>query len=392
MEGEFKIITMTDIKKLLLTESKKYSSLLKEGDINLYKIKKTLLEERDFDELTNRLLLLTMAITKADGGTFYVLENNNLEINYAYNSTLKMSISPKPSEKKRAIPLFDKDNEPNYQYNVVKSAVDKITVNFMDIKGKKKESKASKKFDEQHNYKTLSVLSVPLIIDDEVFGVLQLINAQDLKSKTVAPFKRDQQENIESICKTLTPVLNAFKQGDAVEAVIQGLLDDLDAQEQERIREIEEAKKPKKVAAEEVPDPEAEPEEIEAPESVEPPIEKQTQDAAIDIKQPSNIKQTSKKIVKYVVILLILTAIGFYGFKNKTQLESYLPKIKKTSLDLKQKATNFYKKAKAKKAEPKQKLKKDEPKKKDDKGKKMRKRKAIPSNKIIHRKKKLPQK
>ena len=55
-------------------------------------------------------------------------------------------------------------------------------------------------FDEKTNYRSKSFLTVPLKNhEDEIIGVLQLLNAQDQKSKKIITFTSEIQKMVEAL-------------------------------------------------------------------------------------------------------------------------------------------------------------------------------------------------
>ena len=75
------------------------------------------------------------------------------------------------------------------------------TINIPDAyKAKGFDFSGTKAFDEKTGYRSKSFLTVPLKNhEDEIIGVLQLLNAQDIKTKKVIPFSEGVQKSVEAL-------------------------------------------------------------------------------------------------------------------------------------------------------------------------------------------------
>ncbi|CAK0771395.1 hypothetical protein CCP3SC1_620017 [Gammaproteobacteria bacterium] len=88
------------------------------------------------------------------------------------------------------IPLFNSDGTPNEKFVVTYAALHKETVVINDVYSETRfDLSGTKAFSEKSGFRTISILTVPLTPnDDEVIGVLQLLNALDEKTGMVIPF------------------------------------------------------------------------------------------------------------------------------------------------------------------------------------------------------------
>ena len=141
-------------------------------------------EERDFGALLTKIVYELQDITRAEGGSLYVRKGNELEFAAARNIALakKGAGGTKPGAF-AAIPLFNEKGEPNFSRLAVYSVLKSEAVNIEDVYTNEKFSfEGVKKFDEQNDYKTKSMLTIPLLSHtDSAIGCLQLINARDEK-------------------------------------------------------------------------------------------------------------------------------------------------------------------------------------------------------------------
>ena len=139
---------------------------------------------RDLHSLLDTLLSETRHLVKADAGSIFLVEDGTLKFSYVQNDT-----------------LFQADFLSNkYIYSNATIAIDDTSlVGFVAVNGKplviddvyKLPAEApytfNAKFDEISQYRTTSVLVVPLVTGKkEVLGVLELINAMDDNGRVIA--------------------------------------------------------------------------------------------------------------------------------------------------------------------------------------------------------------
>ena len=162
-------------------------------------------QQRDLNSLLETILLAAMRITHADAGTLYlheqeqrvlrfeILRNNTL--NKAMGGTSGVPITFYP------VQLYDDAGKPNHAMVVSHAALSGETVNIPDAyMAEGYDFSGTKKFDAKTGYRSQSFLTVPMRNhENEVIGVLQLINAQDQKNGAIIPFSRDDQQLLESL-------------------------------------------------------------------------------------------------------------------------------------------------------------------------------------------------
>jgi HD-GYP domain-containing protein (c-di-GMP phosphodiesterase class II) len=172
---------------------------------DLNKIGIALSQQRDLNSLLETILVAAMRITHADAGTLYlheqeqrvlrfeILRNNTLDKAMGGTSGVPITFYP--------IQLYDETGKPNHAMVVSHSALSGETVNIPDAyMAKGYDFSGTKKFDAKTGYRSQSFLTVPMRNhENEVIGVLQLINAQDQKCGAIIPFSRDDQQLLESL-------------------------------------------------------------------------------------------------------------------------------------------------------------------------------------------------
>jgi HD-GYP domain-containing protein (c-di-GMP phosphodiesterase class II) len=162
-------------------------------------------QQRDTNSLLETILEAAKRITNADAGTLYLHEQEqrvlrfeilrNDTLNTAMGGTSGVPISFYP------VQLYNEDGNPNHAMVVSHSALSGETVNIPDAyMAQGFDFSGTKKFDAKTGYRSKSFLTVPMLNhENEVIGVLQLINAQDRDSGVIVPFSSDDQQLLESL-------------------------------------------------------------------------------------------------------------------------------------------------------------------------------------------------
>jgi HD-GYP domain-containing protein (c-di-GMP phosphodiesterase class II) len=167
--------------------------------------------ERDHDRLLERIVLGAKEITNSDGGTLYLrTEDNRLSFQILRNDTLKTAMGGTTGVPIKFPPLRmyrEDDGQPNHNNVATHVALTGEIVNIADAYDTGHfDFSGTKKFDENTGYRSKSFLTVPLKNhQEEVIGVIQLINARVADSDTVIAFH-----------ETLVPLVEALASQAAV--------------------------------------------------------------------------------------------------------------------------------------------------------------------------------
>ncbi|CAA7620675.1 HD family phosphohydrolase [Magnetospirillum sp. UT-4] len=160
--------------------------------------------ERNHNRLMEKILLGAKSMANADGGTLYLVTENKdgLRFEIMLNDTLDVAMGGTTG---KAIPfpplkLHDEQGNPNHKNVSSYCALSGSTVNIADAYDVDKfDFSGTKAFDAKTGYRSKSFLTVPLKnYENEVIGVLQLINARDRKNNVVA-FGNDITPLIEAL-------------------------------------------------------------------------------------------------------------------------------------------------------------------------------------------------
>jgi len=184
---------------------KEKCAILEDRVKRLQEIGLALSTEDDINVIFELIMGEAKNITNADGRTLYMISDDaktmKFEImatesmNFAQGGTTGIEIKIPPMQ------LFDEEGNPNHSSIVTYSANTGKTVNIKDAyKEKGFDFTGAKTFDKNTGYRTQSVLSVPLKNhENDIVGVMQLINAKDPQSGKTISFSADMQHQIESL-------------------------------------------------------------------------------------------------------------------------------------------------------------------------------------------------
>jgi sigma-B regulation protein RsbU (phosphoserine phosphatase) len=173
----------------------------------------TLSTEADFEKLLERILTESKRVCNADAGTLYLrTEENALRFAIVITDSLGIRLGGSSGNPVTfpTLPLYDETTgEPNYHNVTTFAALKGKSINIEDAYAAEGfDFSGTKIFDMQNNYRTTSVLTVPLKDNNaKVIGVLQLINAQDHNGRII-PFDEYNRLVVESLAAQAAVVLN----------------------------------------------------------------------------------------------------------------------------------------------------------------------------------------
>ncbi len=160
--------------------------------------------ERRLDHLLDLIVQEAMALTHADGGALYTADpgRRNLDFAIIQNRTLNLrmggtgeGITWPP------VPLYDSDGEANHRNVSAYCALVQETVNIADVyEAEGFDFDGTRAFDRKNGYRSRSMLVLPMVNhEDEVIGVLQLVNAMDPDTGEVVPFSDSEIPTVGSL-------------------------------------------------------------------------------------------------------------------------------------------------------------------------------------------------
>jgi len=173
----------------------------------LNEIGSALSQEKDIDQLLEKILLAAKTITRAAGGTLYVLESSDegprLRFAIMRNEALDIAMGGTTGNPIPFYPvhLYGKDGKPNNQMVAAYAALTGKTVNIADAySGEGFDFSGTRNFDKKTGYRSKAFLTVPMKNHEgEIIGVLQLINRMDPTTNEIGPFTSSDQRLAESL-------------------------------------------------------------------------------------------------------------------------------------------------------------------------------------------------
>ena len=169
----------------------------------LNQIGASLSAERDINRLLEAILTAAKSITRADGGTLYrVTDEDTLRFEIVRTSSLKYYLGGTSGNPVPFYPIqLYKDGRPNHSMVAAHAAVTGKTVNIADAyTADGFDFTGTRAFDAKTGYRSKSFLTVPMRNHEQkTIGVLQLINAQDLRTGEIVAFSASDQRLAESL-------------------------------------------------------------------------------------------------------------------------------------------------------------------------------------------------
>jgi HD-GYP domain-containing protein (c-di-GMP phosphodiesterase class II) len=170
----------------------------------LNRIGVALSQERDITMLLELIVVAAKKITNADGGTLYrMTEDKTLRFEIVRNDTLGMAMGGTSGVEIPFYPvyLYDAAGKPIHSMVAAYAVHHDQSVNIADAYTQEGfDFSGTKSFDRKTGYRSKSFLTVPMKNhENEIIGVLQLINCQDRATGAVVTFSDADQHLAESL-------------------------------------------------------------------------------------------------------------------------------------------------------------------------------------------------
>ncbi len=178
----------------------KYSIKKKELEI-IISLFNSLSRIKNINELLEIIIDSSRTLANCDGGTIYIKNDEDM-LEFAYSKSY--FLSSKYSEE--VVQEIFKPFQLNIDENSIAGycALTKKIINISDIQkfGNLVQFKYNDYWDKKYGYNTISILTVPLINNqNDLIGVLQLINAKDEEKNKIIPFSPRVEYIIDMISK-----------------------------------------------------------------------------------------------------------------------------------------------------------------------------------------------
>ena len=170
----------------------------------LTQIGSALSAERNLGKLLEMIIDEAREFTNADGGTLYIMSDDETELQFAIvqNGTLDVRMGGTGDKITwPAVPLRCPDGTENFSNVSAFVALTGQAVNIPDVyHAEGFNFEGTKKFDERTGYRSKSMLVLPMRNhENDIIGVLQLLNPRDPETGEMIPFSKESQEMTESL-------------------------------------------------------------------------------------------------------------------------------------------------------------------------------------------------
>lgn len=170
----------------------------------LTRIGMALSAERNIGRLLEMIVDEARKFTGADGGTLYIMSDDETELQFAIVQTEILHVRMGGTGGKitwKPVKLLNEDGLPNHQNVSAHVALTGNTINIPDVYDAEGfDFQGTRKFDAHTGYHSKSMLVVPMKNhENDIIGVLQLLNAHNGERDTVIPFSPECQELTESL-------------------------------------------------------------------------------------------------------------------------------------------------------------------------------------------------
>ena len=195
--------------------------------------------ETDTNRLLETILLEAKELTRADGGTLYLRQDED-SLHFAIMRTDSLGIAIGGTTGRPTtlppIPLRDPDSgAPNHRHIASYAALRKQSINIPNAYDTTRfDFSGTKAFDARNGYRSVSFLTIPMLdANGRVAGVLQLINSRDAVTNEVVPFDDLDQQTVEVLASqagvSLQNKLLRDAQRDLLESFIKMIASAIDA-------------------------------------------------------------------------------------------------------------------------------------------------------------------
>ena len=164
----------------------------------------SLSKEKDINRLLENILIAAKNIVNADGGTLYrMVDDRNLKFEIIRTDSLNIAMGGTTGAEIPFYPiaLYDAAGKPNNSMVVAYAVLHDQTVNIADAYSEQGfDFTGTKNFDKKTGYRSQSFLTIPMKNhENEIIGVLQLINAKDRSSGEIIAFSATDEQLAESL-------------------------------------------------------------------------------------------------------------------------------------------------------------------------------------------------
>lgn len=161
-------------------------------------------QEHDINNIFDLIIDEALAYTNADAATIYSVSEDKRFLNFEVMQTKSKNFKAGGSFgqiKLPPVPLYSKDRSANKANMASCVYHTKEILNFADCYNEDRfDLKGTMAWDKSNNYRSKSMLAIPLRnYEDDVLGVIQIINALDVDTSEIITFKKESIVMVQSL-------------------------------------------------------------------------------------------------------------------------------------------------------------------------------------------------
>ncbi len=152
--------------------------------------------DKDLETLLQMIAEMARKYSRAEGCTVYLCNEEKNALDFAVIQNIKLNINGGSKDKTKKWPtveLYHEDGQENHSNASAYCALKNKTINIEDVYDEVGfDFTGTQKFDAHSHYRSQSMLLIPMVDhENEVVGVLQLLNARKGVSRKVCPFQTE---------------------------------------------------------------------------------------------------------------------------------------------------------------------------------------------------------
>jgi HD-GYP domain-containing protein (c-di-GMP phosphodiesterase class II) len=195
----------------------------------LTQIGRALSAERNIERLFEMIVEEAREFTGADGGTLYIMSDDETALQFAIVQTETLHVRMGGTGGKitwKPVQLLNSEGLPNHGNVSAHVALTGDTVNIPDVYDAEGfDFQGTRNFDAQTGYRSKSMLVVPMKNhENDIIGVLQLLNARDEERNEVVSFSPKCQEMTESLASQAAVALSNNRLIHDLEALMESFI------------------------------------------------------------------------------------------------------------------------------------------------------------------------
>ncbi len=185
--------------------------------------------EKNLDSLLEMIVDEARLITHADGGTLYILSDDETALQFAIvqSETLKIRMGGTGGKITwPPVPLRDEKGHPNHANVSAYAAISGEVVNIPDVYHTEGFNfEGTRQFDQSTGYRSRSMLVAPMRNhENDIIGVLQLLNARDRATGRVIPFSGESKGITESLASQAAVALTNHRLIHELETLLESFI------------------------------------------------------------------------------------------------------------------------------------------------------------------------